>query len=339
MASLNFVNKPEPHPDSPLVSIVTPVYNGAEYLGDCIDSVLRQSYQNWEYVILDNASTDGSHEIAVGYADKDERIHVYRNQALVSAAENHNVAVTKMSPQSRYCKLLHADDWLFPDCLTEMVRLAEAHPSIGIVSAYRLDETRVDLDGLPYPSPCTPGRDICRSTLLGEIYVFGSPSSLLIRSDLIRTRRQLFDETRFRAWDTASCYELLQASDFGFVHRVLTYTRRPALARTDFSKRVNSYLADELVIVATYGPVFLSPAEYARRHRQLLHNYYAFLGLNLRRHDKEFWDFHRKTLGILGLRPSIARLARAGLERRLPRRLRAIFSRWRNKTSEPVDAC
>ena len=61
----------------------------------------------------------------VGYAEKDERIRVYRNQALVSAAENHNIAITKMSPQSKYCKFLHADDWLFPGCLAEMVGLAE----------------------------------------------------------------------------------------------------------------------------------------------------------------------------------------------------------------------
>ena len=44
--------------DEPLVSVVTPVYNGDKYLADCVESVLKQTYQNWEYVIVNNCSTD-----------------------------------------------------------------------------------------------------------------------------------------------------------------------------------------------------------------------------------------------------------------------------------------
>ena len=89
-----------------------------------------------------------------------------------------------MSPESRYCKVVQADDWIFPECLERMVAVAEAHPSVSIVSAYRLEETDVTLDGLPYPSTVVSGREICRRTLLGELYVFGTPTSLLIRSDV-----------------------------------------------------------------------------------------------------------------------------------------------------------
>ena len=48
----------------PLVSVVTPFYNTADYLGECIESVLRQTYENWGYVLVDNCSTDGLSEIA-----------------------------------------------------------------------------------------------------------------------------------------------------------------------------------------------------------------------------------------------------------------------------------
>ena len=54
----------------PLVSIVTPVYNEAEYLAECIESILAQLYQNWDYTIVDNCSTDGSVEVARRYAAK-----------------------------------------------------------------------------------------------------------------------------------------------------------------------------------------------------------------------------------------------------------------------------
>src|SRR5882724_7298074 len=62
----------------PLISVVTPVYNGAEHLAECIESVLAQTYQNWDYTIVDNCSTDGSVEIARRYAAKDRRIRFGR---------------------------------------------------------------------------------------------------------------------------------------------------------------------------------------------------------------------------------------------------------------------
>ena len=55
---------------TPLVSVVTPFYNTRDYLAECIESVLRQTYTNWEYILVDNFSTDGSSEIAKHYADK-----------------------------------------------------------------------------------------------------------------------------------------------------------------------------------------------------------------------------------------------------------------------------
>ena len=62
-----------------LVSVVTPVYNGAAYLGECIDSVLAQTHANWEYAIVDNCSTDETAEIARRYAAQDSRIRLVAN--------------------------------------------------------------------------------------------------------------------------------------------------------------------------------------------------------------------------------------------------------------------
>lgn len=60
----------------PVVSVVTPVYNGERHLAECLESVLAQRYPHWEHVIVDNASTDGSVDIARGYAARDARIRV-----------------------------------------------------------------------------------------------------------------------------------------------------------------------------------------------------------------------------------------------------------------------
>src|ERR1700730_946844 len=86
----------------PLVSIVTPVYNGAEHLAECIESVLAQTYQNWDYTIVDNCSTDATLKTARRYAEKDPRIRIVRNQEFLPAIPNHNAALRRISPASKY---------------------------------------------------------------------------------------------------------------------------------------------------------------------------------------------------------------------------------------------
>ncbi len=122
----------------PLVSIVTPVYNGETYLTECIESVLSQTYQNWEYIILNNNSRDRTLEIAEEYRRRDSRIRIYSNDTLLPIIANHNKAFSLISAESKYCKVVSADDWLFPECLQRMVGLAEENPSVGIVGAYQL---------------------------------------------------------------------------------------------------------------------------------------------------------------------------------------------------------
>src|SRR5215470_6717793 len=127
----------------PLVSVITPVYNNAEHIHECIESVLRQTYQNWEYTIVDNCSTDGTAEIARRYAAKDSRIRLYENKEFLRAIPNHNNAFRQISPESKYCKVVFGDDWIFPACLERMVALAEQYPTVGIVGAYVLEDSKV----------------------------------------------------------------------------------------------------------------------------------------------------------------------------------------------------
>jgi glycosyltransferase involved in cell wall biosynthesis len=294
----------------PLVSVVTPLYNGAETLRPCIESVLAQTYRNFEHVIVNNRSTDRSLEIAREYAARDHRIRIVDNATFVEAAENHDIAFRAMAPGSAYCKVVHADDWIFPECLARMVEVAEANPSVSVVSAYRLEETDVTLDGLPYPSTVVSGREICRLALLGQVYVFGTPTSLLIRSDVVRGRDPFYDAEEFpRHFDTAVCYELLKGRDLGFVHQVLTFTRRGDTARLRVSRRLGSARPEHLAILRKYGGAYLTRQEYERRHREMVRNYYHFLGrCLLQSPGSEFWSYHRQFLRRLGLSNSLARI-------------------------------
>jgi hypothetical protein len=93
--------------------------------------------------------------------------------------ENHNLAFRLMCSESKYCKVVCADDWIFPECLSRMVALAEAHPTVAMVGSYMLAGNQVMKAGLEYERSVVSCREICRATLLGGPYVFGAPTSLL----------------------------------------------------------------------------------------------------------------------------------------------------------------
>ena len=173
-----------------LVSVVTPFYNTRDFLPECIESVVHQTYANWEYLLVDNRSTDGSTEIAERYVSRfPGKICLIHTESFLSQTQNYNFALSRISSESKYCKMVQADDWLFPDCIRAMVEVAEAYPSVGIVAAYELEGDEVHLDGLPYPSTSLRGRDIGRLYFLRHKYLFGTPTSVLLRSELIRSRR------------------------------------------------------------------------------------------------------------------------------------------------------
>jgi glycosyltransferase involved in cell wall biosynthesis len=306
--------RPSAPTGQPLVSVLTPVYNTEKYLSECIQSVLRQTYGNWEYVIVDNQSNDRSLEVAESFAKLDPRIRVVRNERHLPMMENANCAFHHMSAESRYCKVIHADDWMFPECLARMVEVAEENPSVGIVGSYRLVETEVQCDVLSYPSPCSKGREIARGHLLGRFYIFGSPSTLLLRSDLIRQRGDVYDTSSIHG-DVLACLDLLRESDFGFVHQVLTFTRRRNESAFGMVRRYGTaYSLQMMQCLVAYGRDFLSDVEYDRRVKEHLWDYHKFVARKLMRgKGLDFYRFHSRELEKLGIALSYWRLILGGI--------------------------
>ncbi|HXY51081.1 MAG TPA: glycosyltransferase family A protein [Terriglobales bacterium] len=294
----------------PVVSILTPVYNGADHLAACVESVLGQTYQNWDYAIVNNCSTDATADIARRYATQDSRIRVYDNQNFLPPVASHNSALRKVSPTSKYCKLLFGDDFLFPECLERMVALMEAHPSVGIVSSYGLQGNEVKWTGLPYPSTVVAGRDACRMRLLNGPYVFGTGTTHMIRADFVRSRDPFYNESNLHC-DSEMCFQLLQTSDFGFIHQILSYTREySSESVTTFASRLHTLDAMSLYELVTYGPIFLTPEEYSRALEAKLNDYYAYLAHSVLE-GGESWAFHTQKLHEFGLKLDRGRLAKA----------------------------
>ena len=193
------------------------------------------------------------------------------------------------------------DDWLFPECIMRMVELAEGNPTVGIVGAYRLDDVHVTCDGLPYPSTVISGRDICRLQLQGGLYVFGSPTSLLIRSDIIRNRDPFYNENSSILADTEACYEILQNCDFGFVHQVLTFTRRENVSISSLVRNFNPDILDKLIQAKKYGQIYLEEEEYKQLLKSVEERYFRFLGESVfENRSSKFWQYHKEGLRYVG---------------------------------------
>jgi glycosyltransferase involved in cell wall biosynthesis len=286
---------------TPIVSVIVPVYNGERYLGECIESLLAQSLRDFELVVVDNRSTDGSAAVAERYASRDRRVRLLRADTFVNVHQNHNRGLALADAGSRYYKFVGADDRLFPECMERMVAVAERHPGVGVVSSFRLEGDKVQHDGLvPLSQEVMAGAEVVRRALLGPPWVTGSPTSLLYRADLLRRAPAFLDESVWHS-DTDAAYRSLLSSDLGFVHQVLTFTRLHPGALTSFSRRVNTYVSHAGRMLIRYGPQVLDGAAYRRATRAWLRLYGWWLGKQRLKPSRwrsgEFLEFHRAEIG------------------------------------------
>lgn len=300
---------------TPLVSVVTPVYNGARYLRECIESVLAQTYSHWRYTILDNCSTDGTLTIAEEYARRDCRVRVQRSGEFLPIIANHNRALTFIDADSTYCKPLMADDWLYPACLELLVAAALAQAGSGLVCCLGLTgHGDVLFDHLPAaaaPVSYLTGRAACRLSFLEDRHFFGSPTSMLVRCDLIRKRVPFYDPSNLHA-DAQSCYDILRESDFAFVHRPLVFVRLHEESHAAGLRDLESIMAGRMYTLSKYGAAYLDEAEFAQCFAARRRQYYARLAAAaVRLPDTRFWEFHRRMLALSGAPLERGRLVRA----------------------------
>jgi glycosyltransferase involved in cell wall biosynthesis len=113
---------------TPTISICTPVFNMAGFLPDAVESALGQTYPDLELIIVDNASTDGTFEIATEYAKQDSRVRAFRNDTNIGPLANFNRGFELA--RGTWLKFLCADDWLAADCLERLMAAARPGPLV-----------------------------------------------------------------------------------------------------------------------------------------------------------------------------------------------------------------
>jgi hypothetical protein len=144
-----------------------------------------------------------------------------------------------------------------------------------------------------------PGREICRLYFLQNKYLFGTPTSLLIRSDVVRSRSPFYEERYAPFEDGHACFDLLKTWNFGFVHQVLTYTRRQADSMIAPLRLLGLEPFLHLSMLVAHGHDFLSEQEYIQRLKKAERQYLVWLaGLACRPRvfNRDLWEFHKKGL-------------------------------------------
>ena len=141
-----------------LVSIITPCYNGAKYIGETIDSVISQTYPDWEMIIVDDGSKDNSAQIVREYAEKDSRITLVQQENAGSAAARNNGI---RRAEGQYIALLDADDLWHPDFLEKQIAFMKEKDAVCVFCSYRrIDENSKEIMRPTHSKPVVTKKDM-----------------------------------------------------------------------------------------------------------------------------------------------------------------------------------
>lgn len=123
-----------------LVSILIPVYNRINLVGETIESAINQTYKNIEIIIVDNCSTDGTWELLQQYTSKDNRIRIFRNRENIGPVRNWLKCLEKASGQ--FIKILWSDDLIEPSFISECISFIDENMAFVITGIKTIDEAK-----------------------------------------------------------------------------------------------------------------------------------------------------------------------------------------------------
>ena len=176
-------NNQQSKPDKPKITVIIPIYNGEKYVEQAINSVISQSYENWELILIDDGSTDNSLAILKRFSQLDNRINVItQKNSGQSAARNRGASIAK----GKYLSFLDQDDYFSKRHLEQLVMYMNSHEDIGMAysDAEIIDETGDHIfnqGASQFPPEFHPPKSIIECI---ERDLFILPGTILIRKEL-----------------------------------------------------------------------------------------------------------------------------------------------------------
>ena len=164
---------------NPLVTIIMPTYNHEKYIGNAIDSVLAQNYNNYELIIIDNYSQDATEEIVNSYSDYKIKYHKFNNQGIIAASRNYGIR----RASGKYIAFLDSDDIWLSKKLEKQVSLMETDEETALSYVLFTKLYRDKIVKGKYPDP----RRRLRGYIFQELYLlnFIANSSAMVRSSVL----------------------------------------------------------------------------------------------------------------------------------------------------------
>lgn len=159
---------------TPLLSVLVTVFNREEYLPHTLRSILDSTFCDFEVIVVDDASADGSLSMARQFAEEDERIQVFQNEHNLGDYPNRMKAAALA--RGRYLKYVDSDDIIYPHSLAIMADSMERHPDTALGLSHSLPQ-----DDRPYPQHLQP-EETCRKHFLGRGCLSCGPSGAIIRA-------------------------------------------------------------------------------------------------------------------------------------------------------------
>jgi glycosyltransferase involved in cell wall biosynthesis len=226
----------------PTVSVCIPVYNMAGYLSETIESVLRQDYGDYELVVSDDASTDGTLEVCSRYTDPRIRLAQFEQRA--GQAGNWNRCVEMAAGE--LIVLLHADDILVPSFLSQAVQFLRDHPEAGMVHCavqHFKDQQTLELQQLHDADQVDPGDDFFRRLLTSGCVV--NPAGVMVRKKTFVAVGKFTDSI---AWgiDWHMWLRIALHTSVGYLHETLAWYRAHDQSGTAGVMATGRYAKDEL---------------------------------------------------------------------------------------------
>lgn len=201
---------------APLVTIFTPTYNVGNYILDTIRSVLNQTYEDFEYIIVDDNSTDAT--VALIKSIEDPRIRLIQNTSNQGISYNRNLAITEA--RGKYIAMIDGDDLAHPERIETQVEFLEKNPQYGLLGT---GISYIDKEGNKLPDVITydiPDDEIPARMLFSN-YI--ATSSTLIRKEAIQNI--LFDSSYVVAEDYDVWLKIIRLWKIGQIRKPFTYYR------------------------------------------------------------------------------------------------------------------
>lgn len=205
----------------PKISVCIDSFNYGRFLTEAIESVLGQTYQDFELIICDDQSTDDSYEIAGRYAEKDDRIDLVRNPKNLGMVKNRNLCLSRA--RGEYVKWLHADDFLCsPEALARMATILDENGAVCLVASARrmVNERSQPIDTWSCFEEERPiaGTTVIKRCLFEQRNLIGGPSAVMFRR---APAARGFSEDFFVMADMEMWFHLLEQGCFRFIREPL----------------------------------------------------------------------------------------------------------------------